>query len=224
MLLCVSLEWKFSPSELVVALRRRIPLLKCRLRRIFFFLGVAVGAWAQPRWFAGGGPGLAILSGDAASAAAGPRVAFYDAGKGAIGHAFGGAHFTEYFSVQGAWSTNRHSFATTELSGANLIRRESATRAQHFAADAMVYFRDRRSWVRPYLAIGAGATHFSRFGRTHGGFRAAAGIEVLGARGWGLRYAFLETISANPISRSLNPAGAKSLMTFQNLFGAVKYW
>ena len=40
--------------------------------------------------------------------------------------------------------------------------------------------------------------------------------------GWGLRYSFSETMSANPFAAALNPPAHNTLMNFQNLFGFVK--
>ena len=47
---------------------------------------------------------------------------------------------------------------------------------------------------------------------------------MLGKSGWGVRYAFLETIQGNPISQRLDPVGKRRLANFQNLFGVVKYF
>ena len=56
------------------------------------------------------------------------------------------------------------------------------------------------------------------------GLRAAAGIDLILGKGWGIRYAFLETIQGNPISVRLDPPGKRGLANFQNLFGVVKYF
>ena len=61
------------------------------------------------------------------------------------------------------------------------------------------------------------------FGSTKIGLRAAAGIDLMLKGGWGIRYAFLETIQGNPVSGRLSPPGQRGLANFQNLFGVVKY-
>jgi hypothetical protein len=109
-------------------------------------------------------------------------------------------------------------------------------------AEAMVYFRNRRSAVRPYVAAGFGATHLRAESRNSGipdrivpasraiafprefsalkpAFRAAVGIDIRLRGGLALRYCFSETIQGNAISEQLRPPGERNLANFQNLFG-----
>jgi hypothetical protein len=53
------------------------------------------------------------------------------------------------------------------------------------------------------------------------GLRSHVGIDVKLSTRLSFRYSFSETISGNPISRSLTPPGLRGLMNFQNLFGFV---
>jgi hypothetical protein len=202
---------------------------------------------AEPKWFAGGGVGVSTLSGDARSVLSpATSVSLYKPENGPLAHAFAGRHWRDYLSFQAAWSWNRNrlALASTRIEGGQETTYEQAreSRQQNLAADAMLYFRGRRSFVRPYLSVGLGVMAFrshspvlrvsrgrpvlppDAFDSVKPGFRAAAGIELLGRSGWGFRYAFLETISANPVGARLDPRGQRGLANFQNLFGLVKYF
>jgi hypothetical protein len=120
---------------------------------------------------------------------------------------------------------------------------QSRNSSQHSGfGDALLYFRNRGSGVRPFLLVGIGVMHFASlvegsptftgtpalpprsFSATEPGLRVAAGIDLLSRRRWGFRYMFLETIQRNPISRQLSPPGTRGLANFQNMFGFVKYF
>jgi hypothetical protein len=106
--------------------------------------------------------------------------------------------------------------------------------------DVLVYFRERRSWVRPYLSVGTGFVHLTsrekrtiatvgspvlppaRFASTDVVLRVAVGIDVALGRGWDFRYSFSETMGANSISDRLSPTGSSSLKNFKNIFGFVR--
>jgi hypothetical protein len=111
---------------------------------------------------------------------------------------------------------------------------------QSVMGNLLLYFRSRRSWVRPYLSVGTGVV---RFHSKEVGISALAGIPTLPPREfdsvaaalpvavgidmtihsrWAFRYTFVETIRDNPISSVLSPPGKRNLATFQNLFGLVK--
>ena len=204
-------------------------------------------AIAQPRWFAGGGAGISTLSGDARSVigAASTSVSQYKPENGGLVHVFAGRHWREYLSTQAVYSWNRNDLAllsTQFAAGAETTYEQARTSRQHnLGADALVYFRSRASFVRPYLAVGVGVMSFDSrvtvlrvskgqptppgesFGSTKIGLRAAAGIDLMLKGGWGIRYAFLETIQGNPVSGRLSPPGQRGLANFQNLFGVVKY-
>ena len=112
--------------------------------------------------------------------------------------------------------------------------------SQHAAiADLLLYFRSRRSRIRPYLSAGSGFVLLRSFaaGPLMGTLtpatpqidsvklplRVAVGIDLF-HRGWGFRYSFSETITGNPFSATLDPPGSRRLANFQNLFGFVKYF
>ncbi len=221
--------------------------------RLFAFCIVAAGAVsgrlsAQPGWFVGGGVGVSTLSGDARSAISANATALsqYKPENGPLAHFFAGRQFAEWLAVQGAYSWNRNSLTLTSAlfeGGRETLYEQSRGSRQHAGAvDAMVYFRGRSSWVRPYLSVGLGVSsfHSSRrelltvkgspdppgqsFSATKPGLRAAAGIELLHRGGWGFRYAFLETLQGNPIGARLTPPGKRGLANFQNQFGVVKYF
>lgn len=207
--------------------------------------GVAAG---QSAWFAGGGTGISTLSGDARSVitASSTAISQYKPENGPIAHAFGGRHLRDWLAVQAAWSWNRNSVALVSSvveSGRETVYEQARRTSQNnAAADALLYFRNRRSFARPFLSVGFGVMSFRsnhpvlrvskgdpvlpgpEFSAVKPGLRAAAGIDLMLGRGWGFRYAFLETMQGNPVSQRMTPKGARGLANFQNLFGVVKYF
>jgi hypothetical protein len=201
-------------------------------------------ATAQTRFFAGAGPGIAILSGGAkadvnANAAA---LSSYAAVRGAMVHTFAGYHLSEYVSVQAAWSANRNALTlSASLTGTGFYQQQRSSRQQNLGVDLLVYFRDRRSIVRPFLSVGPNAMWFTsepagavvssgnlpppgKFSETAPGLRVAAGMDVMHPGGWGFRYAFLENMQRNVIGATLTPPARPVLMNFQHVFGFVKYF
>ncbi|MDZ4800657.1 MAG: outer membrane beta-barrel protein [Bryobacteraceae bacterium] len=189
---------------------------------------------AQYRFFAGGGPGQAILSNDTGISISGSSgsISTYSQKKGLLLHAFAGWHLFEYFSVQGAWNWNRNdlTFSGVETSGRSFEEMRTSSQ-QNAGLDAVVYFRKRSSLVRPFLTTGLNVSFLQsdsrvspRFTATDRGLRVAAGADFLLPRGWGVRYAFNEILQGNPLGRRLTPKGTAPLMNFQHLFGFVKYF
>ena len=146
--------------------------------------------------------------------------------------------------VQGTYGWNRNDLSlvsSTPAEGPEAFYDQARRATQHTAiAELMVYFRNRRSRVRPYLSAGGGVVRFDSPASTidlragspqlaPGGFessdraiRVAVGIDVFVKNGWVFRFTFAETIRSNPISAQLSPAGQRGLAHFQNLFGFVK--
>lgn len=209
----------------------------------------AANAMGQAVWFAGGGPGISTLSGDARSiiSASSTAISQYKPENGPIAHLFAGRHVHEYLSVQGAWSWNRNAVALVssrvEAGRETLYEQGRRSSQNNGAVDALLYFRNRASFARPFLSVGLGVMSFrsgdpelrvvkgspvlpaAAFSAVKPGLRVAAGIDLmLGRSGWGFRYAFLETIQGNPVSPRLDPPGQRGLANFQNLFGIVKYF
>lgn len=185
--------------------------------------------YAQPRFFVGLGTGIATLSGDARAEVGtdGAATSLYDAKNGPLVQFFGGRHWNDYLSAQGGYTWNRSDVTiTSALAGPrSAFQQETVQIDLHQAsADLMLYFRDRRSWVRPYLAGGFAVTRFTGTESTKAGLRAAAGIDLVHRSGWGFRYCFVETLSGNPLGQLMQPQGQKKLMNFQNVFGLLKQW
>jgi hypothetical protein len=124
--------------------------------------------------------------------------------------------------------------------GTNFYQQPRSSRQNAFIADLLVYMRDRRSRVRPYLSGGLGAVRLSssvegptnsqgvlkvpppEFASTFAGFRVAVGMDVRLTPGWFFRYSFSETISDNSISAEMGPRPSGLLKNFQNLFGIIR--
>ncbi|MBL0158662.1 MAG: outer membrane beta-barrel protein [Bryobacterales bacterium] len=191
--------------------------------------------------FVGGFFGVSTLSGDARTdvTAAGARFSSYKPENGATAVAFGGRHLTDFFSVMGSYSWNRNAVL---LAYGSTVPAEAY--AQPFRAtlhtgmgEGMLYFRNRRSRVRPYLSTGMGFTRTQlqadgapvvsgvparpadSTSRTGPAFRFAVGIDLMMTKRAAFRYSFSETIQGNPMSEALTPVGQRKLANFQNWFG-----
>jgi len=203
--------------------------------------------WAQEERsrFAGIVTGVSTLSADAQSQvqAQPPAFSSYKPENGLAVNLFGGAHLGEYLSLQGNYVWNRNRLTLTSASvqvGEPVLYEQIRESQQHSAiADVLLYFRNRRSWVRPYLSAGVGLVHFqsrargvsiargapelppASFSSDGAALRVAVGIDVRVVDRWAVRYSFSETLRGNPISRTLTPPGERNLANFQNLAGLV---
>jgi hypothetical protein len=208
---------------------------------------LCAAALASPAWsqnYAGAVAGLATLSADAQSqfgAASGTSSA-YRPQNGAALNVFAGRDVKEYVSIQGNYIWNRNTVTLTSLqtAGSTAGYQETRGSSQHSGTvDVLVYFRNRRSRLRPYLSAGAGLVHLTserdrvtsafggavlppdRFSATKAALRIAVGLDVVMTGRFVFRYTFSESNSGNPISQQLAPQGQRVLKNFQNLFGIL---
>lgn len=188
----------------------------------------ALNLAAQNRFVSGLG-GFASLSGDAGSdfSRNQPRVSLYDPKNGAALNLAGGFHFNNWVSVQGSYIWNRNQVRLAEVTGLDFSQRSNETAQQAVGADGLLYFRPRRSRIRPYLSLGPAAVRI-RVGDTpvtwRPGLRTAVGIDLMLPSRWGFRYSFSEMLTGNAFNEIVSPSGSRNLMNFQNLFGFVKYF
>ena len=146
-------------------------------------------------------------------------------------------------TVQANYVWNRNDLALASVRSTDRgpsFYEQPRTSAQHaVVGDVLLYFREQRSVVRPYLSVGVGAvrletrTDSPARGRnavpptetvraTRATLRVAVGLDLRVGHGWSLRYSFSESMSGNPISAQLSPPGQRNLANFQNLFGVVR--
>ena len=198
---------------------------------------------AQREFYTGALTGISTLSGDAQSSitSSTASASSYKPENGIILNIFGGVHLNDYLSVQANYSWNRNDLTLASIRSSGLAYEQRRDSSQHsFGGDMALYFRNRRSWARPYLSVGVGTAHFkstsagspqvlgafnvppTKFSSTDATFRTAVGIDVALTRGWAFRYSFLETMQHNPIGGQLSPPGQRRLAHFQNLFGFMK--
>ena len=213
---------------------------------VLLFLFATFLSAQQAHYFAGAAIGVTTLSADGKTAitSSGSSVSLYKPENGFTAHLLAGRHLTDYFSIQGSYTTNANALTLTSLatsSGGELVYEQARSSRQHlFGGDVMLYFRNRSSVFRPYLSVGGGVDHFtSRAERvtvqkgalripsatvaaTKPFLRVAVGIDARIAKGWYLRYTFSESILKNPISAQLTPPASRNLAAFQSLFGIVK--
>ena len=198
---------------------------------------------AQARPYVGVLGGIATLSGDAGSKATalGLNLSSYAPANGAAIDAFAGVHLHDYFSVQGNFIWNKNDLRLNSASsGSGTSYQEKRSSAQAAGVfDFLLYFRGRKSHIRPYLGTGVGIIHLSAtearviesqgmpalppptFSYTGPVFRSHVGIDLRLTGKLDFRYSFSEFIGHNPFSKHLSPPGSSALKNFQNLFGFV---
>ena len=230
------------------SLVNREPEQKRLLLVLAAFLAVTPPVEAQYRFFAGAGGGVCTLSADGHATIQRPRLesSSYKPENGPTLNPYFGLHINNYLSVQAEYFWNRNDLRLNSLrfnGGATLFYDQPRTSTQHsLLGELLLYFRNRSSRVRPYLAVGTGVVALSsktegttvanpgaiaplaRFSSTASALHVAVGIDVLIRGGWAFRYSFGETITANAISRELTPPGNRNLSDFRNLFGFAKYF
>lgn len=208
----------------------------------------------QPRPYVGAMSGVSALSHDA-RVVLGPEAAAtssYRPENGFTSDVFVGLHWNDYLSVQADYLVSRNALTLSGVqvstssagvatgNGAALYEREFQSRQNAVLGSALLYFRARSSWVRPFLSVGTGFVRLSAdprtpgisngikppgpFGTTEPALHVSVGIDLKIRNGWGFRYSFAETTSANPISSQQAPPGLRRLANFRNLFGVVKYF
>lgn len=213
-------------------------------RRIVLFpvvLILATPACSGQRYFAGALGGISTLSADATSQLGSANaVSLFKPENGPALNLAGGIHLNDWFSLQANYVWNRNDVTITEVAGLASFEQDRHSSEHSAIADLLLYFRSRRSRIRPYLSVGSGFVWLHSFA---GGpllgtltpvpaqvdtvklpLRVAVGIDLLFRRGWGFRYSFSETMTGNPFSATLDPPGSRKLANFQNLFGFVKYF
>ncbi|HTT64865.1 MAG TPA: outer membrane beta-barrel protein [Bryobacteraceae bacterium] len=199
---------------------------------------------ADPGFFAGVLGGISTLSADGRTVLSGPEPAAssYKPENGPALNLFAGWHTNGYLSVQGNYVRNTNDVAIMDVLGDASFEQARHSSQDAVVGDGLLYFRNRSSWARPYLSAGLGAVRIEsratavtsnsgslplppqEFSATRLAFRVAVGIDLMMKSGWGFRYSFSETMSGNPFSLQLAPAGQRRLANFQNLFGIVKYF
>src|SRR6266516_4075620 len=109
----------------------------------------------QPRPYAGVLGGISTLSADAVSvvAASGASASSYKPLNGAVVNPFGGVHVTDYLSLQSNYTWNRNDLELFAIRSPGDSYEQHRGSSQHaVGVDLLVYFRDRRNWVRPFLS------------------------------------------------------------------------
>lgn len=213
----------------------------------FAVLALATSVSAQPNRFVGGYAGISTLSADGRTdvSSANARFSSYKPENGLTIVGLAGLHINDFFSVMGSYGWNRNSvlFAAGEagsVSGA--ITQEHRATMHTIIGEGMLYFRPRKSRIRPYLSAGAGVVHVTsaangaptgfgiapalpeRITNTGPAFRVSVGIDLFFTANAAFRYSFSETLQGNPLSSALTPPAPRRLANFQNWFGVVLYF
>jgi Outer membrane protein beta-barrel domain len=216
------------------------------MRKLLVCAFLAVGSLRADNYFAGGIAALATLSADGQSVVSptASQVSLYKPLNGPAVNAFFGRYLGNYVALQAnyIWNANALSFVSTSVLPQVIAfyQQERNSSQSSIIGDALVYFRDRASRLRPYLSAGTGLVRVrstagkldaisgnpplppQEFAANVAGLRVAVGMDVRLGSGFSLRYSFSETISSNPLSDHLSPPGQRALKNFQNLWGFVK--
>ncbi len=217
-----------------------------RLSAWLLLVPLCLPSAASGQFYAGALGGLSTLSADARSVIGpqGASFSLYKPENGAAATFFLGRHLTDYLSLQADYGWNRNdltlSASAPSPQGETLYQEGRHSSEQSILGNLLLYFRNRRSWARPYLSVGTGIVEFhsretalralvgtptlppQEFSSVATALRVAVGIDMTIHSRWAFRYTFSETIRGNPISARLSPPGQRNLATFQNLFGIVK--
>jgi hypothetical protein len=208
---------------------------------LFFASATALGAQMTP--YAGVIGGVATISADGGvqTTGSGLSLSSYAPSNGGALNVFAGLPIHNYVSLQidYIWNQNRLQLNSATSDSNVFYQEERSSTQQAVILDGLLYFRDRRSRIRPYLGVGVGAAHLSstetklvaaggnpvlppsHFASTDPVLRSHVGIDLRLAARLDFRYSFSDTIGRNPISKYLDPPGTRLLENFQNLFGFV---
>jgi hypothetical protein len=213
---------------------------------ILLLLATTVAEAQQSRRvFVGAVAGVSTLSADARSEITtdGADVSLYKPENGPALNVLVGMHLREYVTVQANYIWNRNDLTLASVRSTDRgpsFYEQPRTNSQHaIVGDLLVYFRERRSVVRPYLSVGVGVVRLETLAdgparsrsavlpaetlrASRATLRVAVGLDLTVGRGWSVRYSFSEGVSGNPISAQLSPPGQRNLANFQNLFGVVR--
>jgi hypothetical protein len=217
-----------------------------RLYAQLLLLLVGLPSAASGQFYAGALGGFATLSADARFVISPQVVAFslYKPENGASFSLFVGRHLTDYLSLEADYGWNRNDLTLTASSisprGDTLYHELRDSSEQSVLGNLLLYFRNRHSWVRPYLSVGTGVVRFHskevrisavtgmpalplrEFNSVAAALPVAVGIDMTIHGRWAFRYTFCETIRSNPVSAVLSPPGQRNLQIYQNLFGLVR--
>lgn len=213
---------------------------------IVFGLATTVAEAQQDRRvFVAAVAGVSTLSADARSeiTAVGADVSLYKPENGPALNVLVGMHVREYVTLQANYIWNRNDLALVSVhstdGGPSFFEEPRTSSQRALVGDLLVYFRERRSAVRPYLSVGVGVARLKTtvdgparsrnadppaetLRATRATLRVAVGLDLALWRGWSARYSFSESVSRNPIGAQLSPPGQRGLANFQNLFGVVR--
>lgn len=197
---------------------------------------------AAAQTYVGALGGIATLFADAGSqrTAQELNLSSYAPANGGALDLLVGMHVHNYFSVQANYIWNQNDLVLNSSSRTGVFYQQARSSSQNAVIfDGLVYFRQRDSRIRPYLAIGAGISHLrsvqdhliassgapvlppARFSSTGPVLRSHVGIDLRLTRKVDFRYSFSETVGHNDISKQLSPPAPRKLANFQNLFGFV---
>ena len=92
-------------------------------------------------------------------------ISLYKPENGPTFRIFAGPHLSDYVSIEANYGWNRNSLtlaASRSSNATNVFYEQSRQASQHSVlGELLVYFRDRKSRLRPYLSVGGGVVHIT---------------------------------------------------------------
>ncbi len=196
---------------------------------LLIFVCFPVSLVGQPSYFAGGLGGVSTISADGQThiTSESTDISLYKPENGATFQIVGGWHLSDYLSIQVNYGWNRNSLTLTSSKSSaseSVFYEQARSAAQHSVmGELMLYFRNLKSRVRPYLSVGAGVVRListeesikqtngtvrlapSGFSSVKPALRVAVGVDLTVKNGWAFRFTFSETLRSNAISAQLDP-------------------
>src|SRR5947209_2238763 len=137
--------------------------MRHRMRGILILIA-GIGGIASAQTFVGVASGISTLSADAQTTVgiAETATSTYKPENGALVSGFAGRHIHDYLSIQAGygWNQNALTLTSVRLPQNSYLQLRSSSQHSSFG-DALLFVRNRRSRVRPFLLVGIGVMHFS---------------------------------------------------------------
>ena len=126
------------------------------IRILLLLIALSPAGWGQ-RYFATVVGGIATLEADAATRVDSTNAAsLYKPENGAALNVAVGVHLNDWFSVQANYIWNQNDLTITEIVDSVHLQQDRHSSEHAVIADLLLYFRSRRSRIRPYLSAGTG--------------------------------------------------------------------
>src|SRR5258708_2618010 len=117
--------------------------------------------------------GISALSADGRTALEARTMSSYAPEDGLAIDVFGGVHLNDFLTLQADYLWNRNpltldTLRASDMRGGAFYEQQYRSREHAVIGNALLYFRNRSSWVRPFLSAGAGIVNLAADPRSPG--------------------------------------------------------